>query len=219
MHSRPTSAVWSRILGALLCGMLAVPAAEAKTFRWANDGDTNSMDPYARQETFLLLFDQSIYEPLIRRGRDMQPQPGLATEWNRVEPTVWRFKLRQAVKFQDGSPFNADDVVFSMDRATHPGSNLAGVLATVKEVKKIDDFTVDFVTDGPDPILPLNLPTVAIMSKKWCEEHNTVRAADMTKNEESYATRNANGTGPFKLKERQPDVRTVLVKNPDWWGS
>ena len=69
-------------------------------------------------------------------------------------------------------------------------------------MKKIDDYTVDFITKTPDPILSYNLPVVAIMSKKWCEEHNATRAADLTKNEESYATRNANGTGPFVLKER-----------------
>lgn len=202
-----------------LLGLLAFAvAADAKTFRWANDGDSNSMDPYARQETFLLLFDQSMYEPLLRWDRQMKLQPGLATEWKQIDPTTWRFKLRQGVKFHDGTPFTADDVVFSFDRATHPGSNLASPLATVKEVKRIDDFTVDFITDGPDPILPFNLPTIAMMSKKWCEEHNTTRAADLTKNEESYATRNANGTGPFMLKERQPDVKTVLVKNPNWWG-
>ena len=205
-------------IGAALVLAALSGSVEAKTFRWANDGDANSMDPYARQETFLLLMDMSFYEPLVRRDRGMQLQPGLATEWSRIEPTMWRFKLRQGVKFHDGTPFTADDVVFSFDRATHPGSNLGSPLATVKEVKKIDDLTVDFVTDGPDPILPLNLPTVAIMSKKWCEEHNTTRAADLTKNEESYATRNENGTGPFILKERQPDVKTVLAKNPDWWG-
>ena len=203
---------------AVLAFGVLIGAAEAKTFRWANDGDSNSMDPYARQETFLLAFDHNMYEPLIRRSREMKPEPGLATEWARTEPNVWRLKLRPGVKFHDGTPFNADDVVFSFDRATHPGSNVASPLATVKEVKKIDDFTVDFVTDGPDPILPYNLPTIAIMSKKWCEEHNTARAADLTKNEESYATRNANGTGPFMLKEREPEVKTVLVRNPNWWG-
>jgi len=210
--------VWVVLALGALAVLVLSSAADAKTFRWANDGDSNSMDPYARQETFLLAFNQNIYEPLIRRGQEMKPEPGLATEWQQTAPDVWRFKLRQGVKFHDGTPFNADDVVFSYDRATHPGSNLASPLATVKEVKKIDDFTIDVITDGPDPILPYNLPTIAIMSKKWCEEHNTTRAADLTKNEESYATRNANGTGPFMLKEREPDVKTVLVKNPHWWG-
>ena len=209
--------IWTVLAFGAVLGVFA-GAAPAKTFRWANDGDVNSMDPYARQETFLLLFDVSMYEPLVRRDRQMKLEPGLATEWARTEPDVWRFKLRPGVKFHDGTAFSADDVVFSFDRAAHPGSNLQSPLATVKEVRKIDDFTVDFVTDGADPILPFNLPTIAMMSKKWCEEHNTARAADLTKNEESYATRNANGTGPFMLKEREPDVKTVLVKNPNWWG-
>ena len=213
VHRALRTGIWA----VLAVGALSM-AVEAKTFRWANDGDSNSMDPYARQETFLLLFDQSMYEPLVRRNRSMKLEPGLATEWSRTAPTVWRFKLRQGVKFHDGTPFSAEDVIFSFDRAVHPGSNLAGPLATVKEVRKVDDLTVEIETDGPDPILPYNLPTVAIMSKKWCEEHNAARAPDLTKNEESYATRNANGTGPFMLKEREPDVKTVLVKNPNWWG-
>ena len=207
-----------RLIWAAAAVMALTAGAEAKTFRWANDGDSNSMDPYARQETFLLLFDQSFYEPLVRRDREMKLAPGLATEWKQTNPTTWRFTLRQGVKFHDGTPFTADDVVFSFDRATHPGSNVSSPLATVKEVKKIDDFTVDFITDGPDPIMPYNLPTIAIMSKKWCEEHNTTRAADLTKNEESFATRNENGTGPFILVDRQPDVKTTLKRNPDWWG-
>src|SRR5216684_1708763 len=85
-------AVHNGLLVALALGALA-SAAEAKTFRWANDGDANSMDPYARQETFLLLFDQSMYEPLIRRNREMKLEPGLATEWARTAPDLWRFKL------------------------------------------------------------------------------------------------------------------------------
>src|SRR5437762_3684020 len=108
-------------LGFALTALIATgiaTGAEAKTFRWANDGDANSMDPYARQETFLLAFDQSMYEPLIRRNREMGLEPGLATEWARIEPELWRLKLRQGVKFHDGAPFSADDVVFSFDRAT-----------------------------------------------------------------------------------------------------
>src|ERR1700680_2085609 len=92
---------------ALAIAALTASAAEAKTFRWANDGDSNSMDPYARQETFLLLFDMSFYEPLVRRDREMKLEPGLAIEWKQTDPTTWRFKLRQGVKFHDGTPFTA----------------------------------------------------------------------------------------------------------------
>jgi peptide/nickel transport system substrate-binding protein len=190
----------------------------AKTFRWANDGDSNSMDPYARQETFLLSFDSNMYEPLVGHDRNLKPAPALATEWKQIAPDTWRFKLRQGVKFHDGSPFTADDVIFSYQRVTGPGSNLSATVATVKEVKKIDDYTVDFITKAPDPILPDEMFPWDIMSKEWCEKNNATRVADLTKNEENYATNHANGTGPFMLKERQPDVQTTLVKNPNWWG-
>src|SRR6267378_2103788 len=135
---------------------------------------------------------------------------------NDVNPTTWRFKLRHGVTYHDGSPLTVEDVLFSFRRAIAPGSDLAAQMSAVKEVKKIDDDTVDFITDGPAPILPNYLANVAIMSKAWCEAHNTQRAATL-KDKESYATRNANGTGPFMLKDRQPMVRTVLVKNPNWW--
>jgi peptide/nickel transport system ATP-binding protein len=189
--------------------------AEAKTFRWANDGDPTTMDPHARSDLFVTSFDMNMYEALLRRDRDLKLEPSLATEWSNIDPTTWRFKLRQGVKFHDGTLFTADDVIFSFRRATAPGSDLAGQLAIVKEVKKVDDNTVDFITDGPAPILPNYLVGIAIMSKAWCEAHNATSAA-MLNDEEGYATRNADGTGPFMLKDRQPAVRTVLVKNPNW---
>ena len=208
--------LWTAALAAMVAaGPIGV--ASAKTFRWANDGDSNSMDPYARQETFLLSFDSNMYEPLVRRDRNLKLEPGLATEWAQTAPDVWRFKLRQGVKFHDGTPFTADDVVFSFERVTGPGSNLSGTVATIREVKKIDDYTVDIMTKGPDPILPDEIGPWDIMSKAWCEKNGVARVADLTKSEENYATNHANGTGPFMLKERQPDVQTTLVKSPSWW--
>lgn len=205
------------VIAAAFAALLAVQPASAKTFRWANDGDVNSMDPYARNETFLLTFMGNVYEPLVRRDRNLALEPALATEWSQPSPDVWRFKLREGVTFQNGSPFTADDVVFSYERARGPGSNIASKLSSVKEVRKIDDHTIEFVTASPNPILVEEITDWYIMDKEWSEEHNATQAADLTKNEETYASRNANGTGPFMLKERQPDVKTVLVPNPDWW--
>jgi len=203
---------------AALAASLALPGtAAAKTFKWANDGDANSMDPYARNETFLLNFVLNIYEPLIRRDRTLKLEPALATEWSQPSPTVWRFKLRPNVKFQDGTPFTADDVVFSYTRAAGGGSNIKSYFASVKAVTKVDDLTVDIETHTPNPILTEEITNWGIMSKAWAEKHNAVVAADLTKSEESYATRNAMGTGPFMIKERDPDVKTVLVPNPGWW--
>ncbi len=210
----------ARVFTGVMAAVLAVLGSSqvlATSFHWANDGDANSMDPYARQETFLLSFTSNIYEPLVRRDKSLKLEPALATEWAQTAPDRWRFKLRSGVKFHDGTPFGADDVVFSYMRVSTPGSNLTGTVGLIKEVVKVDDLTVDIVTKGPDPILPDEITIWNIMSKAWCEKNNTTHAADLTKSEESYATNHANGTGPFMLKERQADVRTTLVKNPNWW--
>jgi len=197
--------------------LLGAQPGSAKTFTWANDGDVSSMDPYARNETFLLSFNANIYEPLARRDRNLKLEPALATKWEQVNPTLWRVTLRQGVKFSDGTPFNADDVLFSVARANGKGSNVAGNLVSVKDVRKVSDSVVEFDTKYPDPLLIDKLVQIGIMSKVWAEKNNAQFSADMTKNEENYATRNAMGTGPFMLKSREPDVRTVLVPNPTWW--
>ena len=205
--------------GVLAAGMLlgAVPGSAA-TLRWANDGDANSMDPYTRSETFLLTFTQNIYDPLVRRNRELKVEPALAESWEQPEPTTWRFHLRHGVKFHGGESFTADDVVFSWQRAIAPGSQINAYFQSVKEVRKVDDFTVDFITKNPNPILLEEITFWVIMSKSWCEAHNAAVPTDLTKTkEENFATRNANGTGPFILGLREPDRRTMLRNNPDWW--
>jgi peptide/nickel transport system substrate-binding protein len=200
-----------------LLGVLPLAPAPAATFRWANDSDVASLDPYARHETFLMSFDGNIYEPLVRHGRELRLEPALATEWAQTTPEVWRFKLRRGVHFADGTAFTAADVVFSFARVTGAGSALAAVVASIASVVKIDDNTVDIVTKGADPTLPDEIAAWDIMSKEWCEKNNTARVAEAGGGEESYAASHANGTGPFVLKERQPDLRTVLARNPAWW--
>lgn len=206
------------ILTAALVTALAVsgPAA-AKTFRFANDGDANSMDPHARNETFLLSFTHNIYEPLVRRDKNLKLEGALAQKWSNPSPTVWRFELRPNVKWHDGSPFTADDVVFTLNRANGEGSNMRGHFASYKEARKVDDLTVEVDTKYPDPVFADKMAQIAIMSKAWSEKNGATRSADLTKKEENYATRNAMGTGPFMLKSREPDVKTVLVRNPNWW--
>ncbi len=192
-------------------------AADANTFRWANDGDVNSMDPYARNETFLLTFLGNVYEPLVRRDRELRVEPALAVRWEQPSPTVWRFHLRPDVKFHDGTAFTAEDVVFSVARAKGQGSNVSAKLATVTEARVVDPLTVELVTAQPNPILLEEIADFFIMSKRWAEANNAVQAADLTRREENYATRNANGTGPFRVVTREPDQRTVLEPNPNWW--
>src|SRR5260370_31182916 len=89
---------------ALAVVVMAAPAS-AKTFRWANDADVDSLDPYVRQEVFLLSFDGNIYEPLVRRDRNLRLAPALATHWSQPPPHVWPFTLRPGVRFPDSTPF------------------------------------------------------------------------------------------------------------------
>jgi peptide/nickel transport system substrate-binding protein len=200
--------------------LLLSAAANAEEFRFAFQADANSMDPYNVNESFTLGFQGNVYEGLIRRGPGLEIEPSLSTEWEVLEPTRWRFKLRQGVKFHDGRAFTADDVVFSAERVQKEGSDLKARLAGpgVVSVTRVDDHTVDVVTAKPNPILYVEWETWAIMSKGWAEEFNAVDPQAVTESEENYATRNANGTGPYKLVSRDIDVRTELVENTAWWG-
>ncbi len=203
-----------------LAGALAIAPisqASAKTFKWANAGDVSSMDPYYRNETFLLAFLENIYEPLVRRDQNLGLEAALATKWGQSSPTVWFFDLRQGVKFHDGTPFTADDVVFSLNRANSGGSNMKAYFASVKEIRKAGDFRVEVETRYPDPLLASKWAAILIMSKAWAEKNNAAVASDATKNEENFATRNAMGTGAFILRERKAGEKTILVKNPNWW--
>jgi peptide/nickel transport system substrate-binding protein len=195
-----------------VCGL-----ACAVTLRVANQGDVQSMDPHSLNESLQLSFDLNIYESLVGRGKDMSVVPLLATKWTQTSPTVWRFELRKGVTFHDGTPFTADDVVFSFKRATADGSDMKGYTAPVKEVRKVSDLIVDVETVTPSPILPDTLTVFAIMSKKWCEDNKATVPVDRRKGIENTASFKANGTGPYRLKERQPSVRTTLVRNLNYW--
>jgi peptide/nickel transport system substrate-binding protein len=198
--------------------LFALSAAQAQTVRIANQGDALSMDPHSLNETLQLSVTGNVYEPLVGRGKDLGLTPALATSWKQTSPTVWRFELRKGVKFHDGKPFTADDVVFSLRRAADDGGDFKGVVGEIKEVRKVSDFTVDVETKAPYPILPDQLSTTYMMSKQWCEENQAARPVDRRKGVENAASFRANGTGPFRLRERQPNVRTTFVRNGNYWG-
>src|SRR5258708_8342705 len=152
----------SLALTAVVCAGLAALPADAKTFRWANSGDVSSMDPYARQETFLLTFTSNIYEPLARRDKDLKLEPALATKWGQVDKTTWFFDLRQGVKFTDGTTFTADDAVFSLNSANGPRSNMGSPFPSVKEIKKAGDYRIEVTTKYPDRLLADTWPAAGM---------------------------------------------------------
>lgn len=192
--------------------------AAAKTLRWASQGDPQTADPYSQNEGLTNLFSQQVYDTLVMRDKQLRHVPGLATSWQIVNNTTWRFNLRRGVKFHDGTPFTADDVVFSILRAQHANSQIRQYANPAGKPRKIDDYTVELVQERPNPVMLDHLPAIFIMSKAWAEKHKVERPLDFKGKEETHASLNAMGTGPFKLVRREPGVRTVLRKNEDWWG-
>jgi peptide/nickel transport system substrate-binding protein len=190
--------------------------SEAATFRYAYRVDPVSLDPHSTAETFTTSWLGQIYEPLVGRGKNLELVPALALKWEQPDPLTWRFYLRPNVKFQNGESFTADDVVFSLQRASD-GSDLAYTVDSVKEFKKVDDLTVDLILKRPNPILPNEINFTFIMSKKWTIENEAVKPASVSAKIESYASTHTNGTGPFKIKIRQAGVKTVLEPNQYWW--
>ena len=122
------------------------------------------------------------------------------------------------MKFHDGSPFTADDVVFSIERAQRPPSTFRGFALPIGKPRKIDNLTVEFTTPEPNPVMVGHISILPMMSKAWCVKNKAERSQDLAGKEESFSARNANGTGPYILVSREPDVKTVFKKNPHWWG-
>jgi peptide/nickel transport system substrate-binding protein len=202
-----------------LCALSAtVSIANAKTIRIGNQGDALSMDPHSLNESLQLSVTGNVYEGLTGRGKDLSLVPILATSWKQTSATVWRFELRKGVTFHDGTPFTADDVLFTFSRAAGDGSDMRSYTNEVKEVRKVDSHTVDIETKSAFPILPEVVGTLYIMSKKWSEDNQATKPVDRRKGIENAASFRANGTGPFRVRERQPGIKTSFARNGNYWG-
>jgi peptide/nickel transport system substrate-binding protein len=212
--------------GAVLCmaiGMMApmlVSGADGKHFRWSSQGDIATLDPHSQNETFNNGMNNQVYEYLANRDKKAYQNylPGLAVSWSNPAPLKWVFKLRQGVKFSDGTPFTADDVVFSFNRARESGVTFKLYSTQAGIPKKIDDYTVEFTTPVPNPVMLDTVTSIMIMSKAWCEKNKVLKPQDFKNKEETYAVRNNMGTGPFILVKWEPGVKALYKKNPNWWG-
>jgi len=209
-----------RLLRLLLtcAGCLATAVCLAAPLRIASGFDPQTMDPHALALLYQSRIVTQVYDALLSRDEQFRLEPSLALSWQATGPTTWRFKLRPGVTFHDGSAFTADDVVFSIERALGATSQRAFQLKGVTGAKKIDDLTMDVQLATPDAVLPEKFVGLAIMSRAWCVKNGVERTQDFNGKQETFAVRNANGTGPFRLERYEPDVRTVLKANPDWWG-
>jgi peptide/nickel transport system substrate-binding protein len=194
------------------------PHISAKTLKYATQDEPQTLDPHSAQLAVTTRLLSNVYEPLIGRDKDFKLVPWLATSWSQPDALTWRFKLRGGVTFHDGSPFTADDVVFSVERVLAPTSQMKSTVQGVTHAVKVDALTVDLKLKEPNPILPNHLFAFRIMSRAWCVKNKATLPQNYRDKEDSFSSRHANGTGPFMVKERAPDVRTVLVEHKNWWN-
>ena len=202
----------------LLVLALAALPAYAVNLKWAAQNDVITLDPHSQNHATTNGVMQHTYEGLTRYNKQYQPEPCLATGWKQISDTQWRFNLRKGVKFQDGTPFTADDVVFSFTRILQPQGTMQIYVTGIKEVKKVDDLTVDFILGGPNPIMHRLIVDFRIMSKAWAAKNKSENVQDYKNKEDTFASRNTNGTGPYILKSWEPDKQIVMTVNKNWWG-
>jgi peptide/nickel transport system substrate-binding protein len=203
--------------GAALLASLVLAPVHATTLRWAAQNDILTLDPHSQNHATTNAILQHAYEGLTRYNAKYEPEPALATKWTYISPTQVRFELRKGVKFHDGSPFTADDVVFSFGRIKQPQGTMSIYVAGIADVKKVDDHTVDFILAGPNPLLLRNIGDFFIMSKTWADKNKTANVQDYKAKEENFASRNVNGTGGYKITGWTPDQRVNMTVNADWW--
>jgi peptide/nickel transport system substrate-binding protein len=202
----------TRLGAALAVGALLHLPASAQDLRLGMGADVTSIDPY-----YVNLFPNNnvamhIYDSLVLLDADSRLIPGLAVSWKLLKDDTWEFKLRRGVKWHDGSDFTAEDVAYSIERVSQiknsPGPFTVYTKAIVK-TEIIDPLTIHFRTNGIYPLLPNDLSTISIMSKKASQGLST---------EDLNAGRGQIGTGPYKFVAFKRGDRVELARNDNYWG-
>jgi peptide/nickel transport system substrate-binding protein len=203
--------------GTAFC-LLAIPAGAA-TLRYGGTTPPLTMDPHATNDFVTASLVRQVYDSLVGLADDMSIEPGIATEWRYQGSSTWRFKLRTGIKFHDGSLLTADDVAFSVLRQkTSP--LYRALFGDIKDAVKVDDTTVDVISNVPDPILPRKMVRLFVMSKAWATANSVEKVPDLgAQGTEGYTLRHANGTGPMRLVSQEPNTRTVFGRFGEYWGN
>ncbi len=210
------SVIWAAIA---LAATTAATTAQAKTFKWTSASDIPTWDIHSQNNALANGVHAAVYESLVYyNSKTFKLEAQLATAWKLTSPTNLRVTLRKGVKFHDGSDFTVEDAVFSLQRAMTKTSNYSVYTSGIDRVVKVDADTLDIILKDPNPVLLNQLTELRMMSKAWAEKNKSTEPKDIKTKDESFAHRNAMGTGPFTLKEWQPDQKIVLAKNLSWWG-
>lgn len=201
-----------RLAAGALAAVLVLPGTlAAKEITVGLASEPSSIDPHYHNLTPNNALAREIFDRLIMPDDKQVLKPGLAVSWKAVDDLTWEFKLREGVKWHDGSPFTADDVVFTFERAPDvPNSPSSfGTYLKGKNIEKVDDLTVRIKTAAPYPLMPNDMSTFSIISKKHGDGAGT---------EDYNSGKAAVGTGAYKFVEWVPGDRIVLERNDDFWG-
>jgi peptide/nickel transport system substrate-binding protein len=195
----------------LFAALVFAAVAGAQELRIGLAAEPTAMDPHYHNLTPNNSLLSHIFQSLVGQDERQRLEPELAESWKAVNDTTWEFKLRKNVRFHDGTPFTADDVIFSFERAPNvEGSPSSfGIYAKGKTFTKVDDHTVHIKTAAPYPLMPNDVSQVFIVSRKHGQgaktpDYNSGKAAI--------------GTGPFKFVEYTPGNRIVMQRNDQYWG-
>lgn len=202
----------TRILAsATIAAVALISPALAEELTIGLASEPTSIDPHYHNLGPNNAFGRHIFDRLILPDENQQLKPGLAVSWEAIDDLTWEFKLREGVTFHDGTPFNADDVVFSFGRAPDvPNSPSSFATYTKgKTVTKVDDHTIHIKTEEPYPLVPNDIMTIPMISAE---------AGDGAATEDYNSGKAAVGSGPFKFVEYVPGDRIVVERNADYWG-
>lgn len=210
---------WGRVLLAVVAATLISTAAWAEELRIGIYSEPSSMDPHFHNLGPNNGFMTHVFGRLIEMNHKQKLVPNLAVSWKPVNDTTWEFKLRKGVKFSDGKAFNADDVIFSFDRAgNYTGGNSSfRTYLKGKTFKKIDDYTVHVMTKAPYPLMPVDLAQPPIVSSKVKGSGKPGVNGGLTV-VDFNSGKTMIGTGPYKFVEWKKGDRIVLAPNPNFWG-
>ena len=206
---RARVAVWAVALACLICcgltfGAPAMAAAD-KTLTVGVSTEPVTLDPHSIATANVMSVCANIFDSLVFVDENLKNQPGLAYRWENPDPTSWVFHLRKGVKFHDGSPFTAEDVKFSIERAKNwEKSGIKSRVRFITKVEVLDPYTIKLSTGKPFALLARFLYWVPIMSKSFVEAHG-----------QDYPATHPNGTGRYKLKEWAKGSRLTLEANPN----
>ncbi|UOY93310.1 glutathione ABC transporter substrate-binding protein [Ectobacillus sp. JY-23] len=227
---RNKKSVWNYILLVLLMVMLSVASAcstqsmiskekkknplgekQGGTLTVVRSSDATKLDPHFITDIpSANMIYQKVYETLVEPDKDMKIKPLLASEWNVVNDTTWEFKLRKGITFHDGAPFDAKAVKATFDRLLDPntGSPQREKFTMIKEVKVVDDTTVQFL---------LSYPYAALLSILASNEGSIISPKALTDNPKKL-TEHPVGTGPFLFEKWKTGQEIALKRNDSYWG-